>query len=285
MRDPRLYQIVVLSALLTYGAFGLDFESNSLHAPAIVGSALGTQLLWSLLRPAMRSGSPLDLRSALISSLSLCLLLRTDSPWIAAAVACATISSKYAVRWNGKHVVNPTTFGLVAALLASDRVWISAGQWGSAAWLALLLAGTGMLVVWRAERSDVTWAFMTFTVALVVGRALWLGDPLALPIHALQNGALLIFAFFMISDPRTTPASRSGRLAFALLVATGAFCIQYGFHGTNGPIISLATCAALVPLIDHLFPGRRYEWPRSKGERHETIAWAGPAVAARATGR
>ena len=79
----------------------------------------------------------------------------------------------------------------------------------------------GGLVVNRAARSDVTFAFITFYMALVFGRSLWLGEPMAIPLHRLENGALLLFTFFMISDPRTTPNSRAGRIVFAALGGMG----------------------------------------------------------------
>ena len=63
---------------------------------------------------------------------------------------------------------------------------------------------------------------------LLIGRALWLGDPLSIPLHQLQNGALLIFAFFMISDPKTTPntarwPNRFGALVAASLTPSSSF--------------------------------------------------------------
>ena len=214
----------------------------------------------------------------LISALSLCLLLRAETWPIYAGVAALSISSKYLIRWGGKHVFNPTNFALVAALSASDRVWVSAGQWGNAAWLALLLAGIGQLIVRRAERGDVTWAFLGTWSALVFGRALWLGDPLAIPVHALQNGALLIFAFFMLSDPRTTPASRSGRVVFAVLVACGGFAIQYGAYRPNGLLGALALFAMCVPLLDRLLPGARFAWPGNKEKHDVEMVWPNPFV-------
>src|SRR2546426_235169 len=84
-----------------------------------------------------------------------------------------------------------------------------------------ILASAGGLVVNRAARADVTWAFLAAHTAFLLGRTLWLGDPLAIPLHRLANGALVLFAFFMISDPRTTPDSRPGRILFAILVAAG----------------------------------------------------------------
>jgi Na+-translocating ferredoxin:NAD+ oxidoreductase RnfD subunit len=146
-------------------------------------------------------------------------------------------------------------------LLLTNQVWVSPGQWGSAAFFAFLLACAGSLVVTRAARSDVTYAFITCYCALLFGRSLYLGEPLAIPLHRLQSGALLLFTFFMISDPKTTPDSRTGRVVFAALVAFGAWYVQFRLFRTNGLLWSLAGCSALVPLINHLAPGLRYAWP------------------------
>jgi len=95
---------------------------------------------------------------------------------------------------------------------------------------------------------------------LLVGRSLWLGEPLAIPMHRLENGALVLFSFFMISDPRTTPDSRAGRVVFAGLVALGAYIVQFWLFRTNSLLWSLAVCSLAVPLIDLLLPCPRYQW-------------------------
>jgi Na+-transporting NADH:ubiquinone oxidoreductase subunit NqrB len=206
-----------------------------------------------------------DPKSALISALSLCLLLRTDSLVLAAAAAAVSIGSKFVLRFAGKHVFNPTNFGLVALMLVSDSVWVSPAQWGSAALFAFSVACLGGLVVNRAARSDVTVAFLAAWCAVLFGRALWLGDPLTIPLHQLESGALLIFAFFMISDPKTTPDTRAGRILFAVLVALGAGYVQFRLFRTNGLLWSLAACSPLVPLIDRLLPGEPYRWAAPHG--------------------
>src|SRR5262249_40437013 len=121
----------------------------------------------------------------------------------------------------------------------------------------------------RAARSDVTLAFLGAWTALLFGRSLWLGEPLAIPLHRLESGALLLFAFFMISDPKTTPDSRAGRILFAVLVALGGWWVQFRLFRTNGLLLSLAGFSLLVPLIDVLLPGSRYDWRSPKGERNE----------------
>jgi len=179
--------------------------------------------------------------------------------------AVITIVSKFVLRWRGKHVFNPTNFGLVAMMLGTGQVWASPGQWGSAAFFAFLLACCGGLVVYRAARSDVTYAFLVCHLALRFGRALYLGDPLRIPLHQVQNGALVLFAFFMISDPKTTPDTRLGRILFAGLVALGAWYVQFVWYSSNALLWSLAGCSLTVPLLDWLLPGRRYAWPRVAG--------------------
>src|SRR6202022_2556984 len=138
---------------------------------------------------------------------------------------------------------------------------VSPGQWGNAAFLAFLFACAGGLVVHRAARSDVTFAFLASYLFLVFTRSMTLGEPLAIPVHRLESGALLLFTFFMISDPKTTPDSRAGRVLFAALVAFGAWYVQFRLFRTNGMLWSLAVCATAVPLIDWLLPNSRYSWP------------------------
>ncbi len=255
--DPRIFQISALAGLLVYGMGWLEFEIGAAQAAVTLAGVLLTQWLCSRLWKLEH----LDPRSALISGLSLCLLLRTNSLALAAVGAVVTIGSKFMLRWRGKHLFNPTNFGLVAMMLATNgAVWVSPGQWGNVAFFGFLMVCAGGLVVMRAARSDVTLAFLGFYLALMFGRSLWLGEPMVIPLHRLQSGALLLFAFFMISDPKTTPDSRAGRIVFAALVAYGAWYVQFRLFRTNGLLWSLAGLSLAVPLIDWLLPGARYSW-------------------------
>ena len=257
--DPRVYQIGTLAGLLIYGMGWLEFDITLTRAALLLFTVLATQWIGDRVT---RSGAPFatSARSALISGLSLCLLLRTNYAGLAMAAAVVTIASKFLVRVNGKHVFNPTNGGIVAMLLLSDQVWVSPGQWGAVAFFAFLMACAGSLVVNRAARSDVTYAFIACYCALVFGRSLYLGEPFAIPLHRLESGAVLLFTFFMISDPKTTPDSRAGRVCFAALVAFVAWYIQFRLFRTNGLLWALAACSALVPIVDRLLPGARYAW-------------------------
>ncbi len=270
-RDPRYYQITVLAALLLYGIGWLGFDVGAPQITTLLGSALLTQYLCAKI-----AGLPnFDPRSALISGLSLCLLLRTNNPSLMIAAAVLAIASKFILKWRHKHIFNPTNLGIVLIIALSGEAWVSPAQWGSKLYFAFLIACLGGMVIHRAMRSDVSYAFIVSYAAILFGRAFWLGDPLTIPLKQLQSGALLLFTFFMISDPKTTPDSRAGRIIFTLLVAAGAAYVQFGLYRTNGLLWSLALCSVLTPLIDYLLPGTKYRWhsqtsalPR-KGDSHE----------------
>ncbi|HEY6051025.1 MAG TPA: RnfABCDGE type electron transport complex subunit D [Thermoanaerobaculia bacterium] len=268
--DPRLYQIASLALLLAWGMAALSFDVTPGRAALLLTTALGAQAVFTRIfrLPAW------DPWSALISGLSLCLLLRTASPLLAAAAAAVTIGSKFLLRWNGKHIFNPTNFGIVAMLAAGANVWVSSGQWGSTIFFAFLIACAGRFVVHRAARADVTLAFLGTFAALLFARAISVHDPLTIPLHRLESGALLLFAFFMISDPKTTPDSRAGRILFGAIVGIGAAYVQLRLFRPNGALWSLALFSLLVPLLDLVLPGRRPSGITAfapKGETHAPL--------------
>jgi Na+-translocating ferredoxin:NAD+ oxidoreductase RnfD subunit len=259
-RDPRHYQIAVLASLLIYGIGWLGFDVGWEQVAILLAAALCTQYLCGKI-----AGLPaFDPRSALISGLSLCLLLRTHEPLLLIATAVVTIASKFLLRWKRKHIFNPTNFGIVVMIALTGEVWVSPAQWGSKLHFAFLMACLGGMVIHKAMRSDVSYAFIFSYAAILFGHALWLGDPWAIPLKQLQSGALLLFTFFMISDPKTTPDSRAGRILFGLLVAAGAAYVQFGLYRTNGLLWSLAVCSLATPVIDYLLPGVKYEWSALK---------------------
>ncbi|MBT8100237.1 MAG: RnfABCDGE type electron transport complex subunit D [Gammaproteobacteria bacterium] len=256
LKDPRYYQIAVLSSLVIFGVVALDFGIRGVNAALIVMTALSVQWLGTRLANLPR----FDPLSALITSLSLTLLFRTDLAMLAVLAAAVAIGSKFLIRVNGKHIFNPANVAIVTLMLGSDHAWISTGQWGNAAIGALALACLGFIVLTRARRSETTVTFLLAYGALMFGRALWLGDPLAIPMHQMQNGALLIFAFFMISDPKTTPDARAGRILYGSVVALVTYFIQFVLYEPGAPILALIVCAPLVPIIDSVLRGRIYRW-------------------------
>lgn len=256
--DPRWWQICCLGGLLTYGLLRLHFDTPAVQIAATIGTALGAQLFFTrLLRVPT-----FEWKSALISGLGLCFLFRANDWRLSVLCAAIAIGSKFLIRWNGKHIWNPTNIALVAMMVGFDQAWVSPGQWGSGPTLAYAMAMGGAFVVNRSARSDTTVAFLAAYAAVLFGRSLWVGEPLAIAAHRMTSGALMIFAFHMISDPKTTPNTRAGRILFASLVAVGAGVVAFMLFRPNGPLWALAALSPAVPLIDRLLPGPKYEWKR-----------------------
>ena len=253
--DARHYQIAALATLLAYNFAWLDFGARPLNSALAIVAALATPIACS-----RYFGLGVDLRSPLITGLSLSLLLRADEPWLHALAGAIAIGSKFLLRVDGKHIFNPAGLAIVVLLATPAGVWISPGQWGASVWFAALLCFFAILVLHAARRSDVAIFFLVSHAALLFARALWLGDPLAIPLHQLQSGSLLIFSFFMISDPRTTPDSRLGRFLFAVSVAALGHWLTFFMQMRPALYVALIALSPLILLLDRILPAERFTW-------------------------
>ena len=254
--DARIFQIVFLAALLTTGVLLRDFSLQPLQMAFAFAAGLATQAFW-LKRLGLQQKGFL---SAVVTCCGLSLLLRSDALWVHPLAAMLAMSSKFVLRVNGKHLYNPANLGVIAAITLFPGTWVSSGQWGNDLALAVWLVALGSVVTMRARRLDISWVFLAAFLGLVALRIVWLGQSWAIWWHQLGNGALLLFAFFMISDPMTIPNHRHARIAYALIVAASAIAWQYLLFKPNALIWALFLATPLVPLFDRCWPGERFAW-------------------------
>ena len=258
--DPRLFQIAFQATLLTVGALLRDFSLLPAQMALGIAAATATQAFWIRI---------LNLRgvgylSPIITGLGLSLLLRADPLWLHPLIACLAISGKFLLRVRGKHVFNPANFGVGIALLFLPGTWVSPGQWGNDLGLGVLLVALGATVASRSRRDDAAWLFLGTFLGISALRLLLLGYSLQrgweILCHQALNGALLLFAFFMISDPMTLPDHPMARRLHVVLVAMGASAWQFLLFRPSGPLWALLVLAPLVPLWDFLWPYKKYQW-------------------------
>jgi enediyne biosynthesis protein E5 len=254
--DARLYQIAFLATLLTIGALVRDFALRPEQMALTFAAGLATQALCIRLLGLKRVGY----LSALITCFGLSILLRADTLWVHPLAACIAIGSKFALRFRGKHIYNPANLGVMSAVLLLPGAWISPGQWGTDLALAGWFVVLGALVTERARRWDISWTFLACFLGLIAIRVLWLGQSSAVFLHQLGNGALLLFSFFMISDPMTIPNRRSMRILYAVVVALVAFWWQYALFKPNALVWALFLCTPAVPVLDWVVRGERFGW-------------------------
>jgi enediyne biosynthesis protein E5 len=269
MRDARLYQILFLGLLLGAGAWLRDFSLRPGQVALTFLAGLVTQALCAGAIGRRDRGLP----SAVITCFSLSILLRADNLVAHPIAAAAAIGSKFLIRVRGKHLFNPANFGIGLALLALPGTWTSPGQWGHdlafAAWFIVL----GAVVTSRAGRADISWTFLGFHLGALALRVARLGQLPAVWTHQLMSGSLLLFAFFMISDPMTIPNHARGRIVHAALVAALAYYWQYALFRPGGVLWALLIASPAVPIWDAVWPAPKFAWkpepPEGETDAHQ----------------
>ncbi len=266
--DARWFQIAFLASLLLFGAVARDFAISPPQLVLTFAAALATQAAWQWSLDLPGKAGWHGYLSAIVSAIGISILVRADSLWAHPLLAMIAMSSKYLVRAGHgacrSHVFNPANLAALMACCMLPGVWLSPGQWGSGTLLALWLFALGGLVTQRITRWDVSLAFVGTWAALLALRLVWLDYAWevghAMWLQQVSNGATILFAFFMISDPMTTPQRRGPRIAYATGVAGAAFVWQYLLFKPHGLILMLAAASISVPLINWRWPQRRFEW-------------------------
>ena len=262
--DPRFFQVFFQAIFLTYGIMFLSWEADWLHYIISISCCLFFQYTAdSIISRRFLRFNEFNRWgfSVLISAMSLCLLLKVDH-WSASLLAAfASVAGKYLFRWDKKHIFNPSAFGIVVVLLLTNNAWLSPGQWGSNAVIFFFVVTLGTIVVTRVQKLDVSLAFIiTFAALLFWRQILVLEWPMDFFIHSISTGSLLLFTFFMISDPRTAPNHPVARIIWAVLIAAVSFYLSAFKWKYNTPIWVLVAAAPLVPLFDMLFRSKAFEW-------------------------
>lgn len=255
-KDARAYQIVFLGSFLALGVLARDFALLPMQMALTFAAGLAMQAFW-IHRLQLKNVGYL---SAIVTCFGLSLLLRADSLWVHPLAASVAIGAKFLIRMRGKHLFNPANLGVMFGLMIAPGAWISPGQWGSDLVSFGWFIAFGMIVTSRARRFDISLVFLATFALLLTARVVWLGQDWTVLTHQINSGALLLFTFFMISDPMTTPNARLARIALAMIVAAGAFVWQFAWYWPNGLVWALFLATPLVPLLDRLVPAAAPRW-------------------------
>jgi Na+-translocating ferredoxin:NAD+ oxidoreductase RnfD subunit len=265
--DPRYFQVIFQAIFLSYGIFYLQWNADWLHYAISIGGCLFFQYMadsihakkFLFLSDFNRWGF-----SVLISAMSLCLLLKTNHWYTSLLATFLTVASKYIFRWNHKHIFNPSAFGIVATLFLTKDAWLSPGQWGSNTVIFFAVITLGTIVVTRVQKLDISLAFLLTFVGLLYWRQVYvLGWPMGYFLHSVSTGSLLLFTFFMISDPKTSPNHPVARIIWAIMIASIAFYLSAFKWKYNTAIWVLVAAAPVVPLFNKIFSANYFEWRSS----------------------
>lgn len=274
--DVRDYQIAVLSGFLFLGVYTRDWTLHLDWVALTIVTCILTQWCLSFVffdKKSIKKKNPKlnkkqqiqqvlisGLRSSLITALGLSLLLRTNHPAILMLAGSLAIASKFFLRYDKKHFFNPANFGIISVLLLTNDAWVSPGQWGTDWWYLILFFSAAGLVLNKVGRWDTSIAFLASYGGLEILRNFWVGWSWDVAVHQLSSGSLLLFAFFMLTDPRSIPNAKKGRIFWAISIALLTFVLQHGIYSSSAIFWALFALAPSTIVIDKIWKGSRFNW-------------------------
>src|SRR5215472_10790006 len=306
LRDPRLHVAAVLLTLQALGQTVLDFRLSiaqiliCLATGALIEFGFGFFKDKVIMWPA----------SGLLTGNSTAFILRvpgtfhgqwwsTHGMWIFIGVIAVSMVSKYYVRWHGRHIFNPSNLGLVLAFVLlgpqytepQDLWWIPMGPWMIVTYAILI--GGGLAIAWELKLLGLEIGYMVaFALFAAIAFlpvpdhcmiASWYASPMCGPKLwqiLVTSPELLIFAFFMIPDPRTVPDGQVGRFVFGIIVAFLSVALigptTLEFWTKTAILASLVfACAGRFALMRLLAP---LEEADGVGGALRALGWGAPAV-------
>src|SRR5689334_5414488 len=208
---PLFITFILVVGHLFYGIL----ESYERTALAIV-CALITELVLG----RIFFGKWLNLSSAYISGISVGILMRSPAFWPFALCSVLSIMSKYVLRVKGRHLWNPSNFGICVLLfLAPETVAALSVQWGNYKWPLLVIWILGSIIIYRAKRIHISAVYVASFFAFAFLRSWITGDPWFAEVAPITGPMYQLFVFFMITDPKTTVKSKKWQCVVVFLVA------------------------------------------------------------------
>jgi enediyne biosynthesis protein E5 len=244
--DPRYVPPLFITFILLVGhlSYGI-LESYEQTAVAIL-TAIGTELL--LGRIFFKKW--INLASAYITGISVGILIRSPALWPFALCSAISIMSKYVLRVNGRHLWNPSNFGICVLLfLAPETVSALSIQWGNFKWPLIVIWVLGSVIIWRAKRIHISATYVASFFVFAFVRTLITGHSWLAEIAPITGPMYQLFVFFMVTDPKTTVRSKTGQCIVVIIVAFVESLLRLN-EVIYAPLYALFLVGPVAMLID-----------------------------------
>src|SRR5581483_9274177 len=237
---PILITCILLVSQLSYGV--LESFSRTLLA-------IATAMLFESVLGRVAYGKIPNLASAYITGISVGILLRSPAFWPYALCSAIAITSKYVIRWRGRHLWNPSNFAISAMLLlAPEFVATLMIQWGNNLWPMLVVWLLGVLIVYRVKRLHITMTYVLSFIALSALRSLITGHAFLAEVAPITGPMYQLFIFFMITDPKTTVKPHWAQCLVVALVAVAEMVLRLA-QNVHAPYYALSIVGPVAMAI------------------------------------
>jgi Na+-translocating ferredoxin:NAD+ oxidoreductase RnfD subunit len=245
---PAFITCILLVGHATFGILeGFDKTLLAIVVSIVVELTLGRIFYGKWVHPA----------SAYITGISVGILVRSPAYWPYALCSALSITSKYVLRVNGRHLWNPSNFGISAMLfLAGETVGSLSIQWGNYMWPMLVIWVLGALIIWRLRRFHITATYVIAFLVYAFLRSEITGSPWQAEVAPITGPMYQLFIFFMITDPRTTVRSKTGQCVVAFAVASLEMALRLA-QNVYAPYYALFIVGPTALLIEMWLASRR----------------------------
>ncbi|REL38043.1 hypothetical protein DYD21_05345 [Rhodohalobacter sp. SW132] len=208
---PLLITGILLAAHISFGI--LDSFNKLL-------TAITVAVLTELVLHRVVTGKFRNLSSAYVSGISAGILVRSPLLWPFALCAAISIASKYVLRYKGRHIWNPTNFGVVALIIiASDSAAILSIQWGNNMWAMFVIWMIGLVSLWKINRLNIALTYILCFTLFAWVRSQFTGHVFLAELAPLTGPMYQLFTLFMLTDPKTTVKSTKGQNLTVVAIA------------------------------------------------------------------
>jgi len=251
--DNRYLAPLFITTILVVGHFAYGILESYERTALAIFAALVTELVLGRIFAVKW----INLSSAYISGISVGILLRSPAFWPFALCSVLSIMSKYVLRVKGRHLWNPSNFGICVLLfLAPETVAALTIQWGNFIWPLLIIWTLGSLIIWRAKRIHISVTYVLSFLVLAFVRSWITGDPWRSEISPITGPMYQLFVFFMITDPKTTVKSKKWQCVVVFLVAFVEMLLRLN-HVVYAPLYALFIVGPTAMLIEIWMESRR----------------------------
>jgi hypothetical protein len=244
--DKRYLAPILVTVVLVVGQVTFGFLESWSRTALAISTAIAVELVLARLF----FGRWPHLASAYISGISVGMLVRSPAFWPYALCSALSITSKYVLRADGRHLWNPSNFGIVAMLvLAADYVAGLSVQWGNTLLPMIVVWCFGCVIIYSLGRLHVTAAYVASFVAFALVRSAVTGHPFLSEVAPITGPMYQLFIFFMITDPKTSVRPVWGQVLVAILVA-GVEALFRLFQWVHAPYYALFIVGPAANLIE-----------------------------------
>lgn len=211
---------------------------------------IGTSIVVDLIVGRLIYGKWKNIASAYISGISVSILIRSTFYWPYALTASISILSKYVIRYHGRHIWNPSNFGISWMLLFAPLFVAGLSvQWGNDLFPMLVIWVLGLVIVYKAKKFHVTITYVISFIGFAYIRSIITQDPFLAEVAPLTGPMYQLFIFFMITDPPTNVKSKKGQILVVFVVALVEFVLRLN-QFVYSPFYALALVGPLAKYID-----------------------------------